>query len=133
MLQSSRKRAYASLLALLCSIIMLNMAMAQFTYVRERIRASHAQRDGLNRKMFRAHGSTALWGLSEDLISSGLVSGVVLWEGVSIDVRRYETIGDLHLLETLEAEADDHPEWGRLMSRRITTHGKTFYLFGEKE
>ncbi|PIE03866.1 MAG: hypothetical protein CSA81_00020 [Acidobacteria bacterium] len=131
MLQSNNRKAYTSIMALFCSVILLNMGLAHFNYTRQMLKTSFFHSEGLSRKTFRSGLSARVWDLSEGLDRNVSYAQTVNWKTEPLSVWRAETIGDLFIIESLVIEATNHPEWGRVASKRVTSKGSCIILNGE--
>ena len=129
---SNKQKGYASLMALVCSAILLNLALGQFAYTRGALQQRGEDTSALLRRVFRSNSLPEFWRLSETLIETGAITGEFVWEGEMAVISRSIEWADNFSIEKIEVEVLNHPEWGNLTGTRLSTESQVFFFNGVK-
>ena len=133
MLLFSNSRGYASLSALVCSVIILNFALGHFVNTRAALRVHGNDALGLLRKEFYSNSLPEFWKLSEQMVLDGITERQFSWENEKIIIRRSTHLGQAFLFEKMEVTLLNHLDWGKLQGIRIHTEARVISFKGRKE
>jgi len=123
-------RGFSSLMAMYCSVILLNLAMGYFAVQRSNLRLHGADIVALKRKSFQTSILFVSWAESVDHLEDGQTSWQMTWddEPCSVD---YFVDGYKHFtVEKIFVTALNHPEWGTMRSTRIGADPHVLFIQG---